>query len=770
MIRLLLLVLAALAAAACGSVEIDRVATGSGGSGGGGTGGTGGGGGEGCPDDPAFFTEHLWEPLFAPKCLTCHVEGGLAASTRLVFVPYGSPDWLEKNQATFRSVAQIDTETGPLLLLKPTGQHPDGHGGGTVVVPGSRLDEDLRHLVAWVRGEVESCTPPEVVACEDVSGPRLLRRLTHAEYRRTVADLLGLEAERAATFAPDPMIRGFSNDAAALQVDPLLADQYRASAEAIAAAAVTSRLDEILPCHRTEQASCAADFVHDFGQRAFRRPLTTEEQRRYADLFLETAQEDGFAEGLRWVIAAFLQSPHFLYRSELGARADDGSFALGPFEIASQLSYLFTGTMPDQALFDAAASGALATPAGVRAQVERLAADPRSQEAMASFFASWLQLERLADVPRDAATYPELTPAIRAAMQGEIARLVADLAASDATLADALDLQHTWVTDELAAYYGIDPGTAPADEAGFRRVETTGTPYGGLLTVGGLLMTHALPNSSSPIHRGKLIRERFLCHELPPPPASMNVSPPPMDPALSTRERYAQHASDGACSSCHDLVDPIGFAFEHFDGDGRWREKDGAHAIDDSGEIVHSVSTDGTFDGVAGLAAKLGASEEVEGCYTTLWTTYALGLGESDGLACALGQKLPGAGIATLRAGTTELAHFRSRSGGEDEGDAPGPAADPGPVTIDWAPAPVVFVLTETGRWTGSACFDASVTNNGGEPLTWRIEERLEGTLNNIWNAEAAPGTDGRTIFTGASWNATLAPGAMAEFGFCVDL
>ena len=753
-------------------------ATGGGPGGGGGGSGPGGGGGplgEGCDDDPAFFADRVWKPILAPRCITCHAANGAASGTRLVLVPESNPDWLAINQAAFRKVARLSHEGESLLLLKPTGRHPEGHTGGKVVEPGSQAARDLEHLVAWVRGEVDCgdgtgiTDPPEVI-CEDESGPRMLRRLSHAEYRRTVADLLGLEAERAQTFAPDPSVRGFANDAAALQVDPLLADQYRASAEELAEAAVATRLDRILPCRRDESAACAAQLIHDFGMQAFRRPLTTAEQQRYADLFVEVAEEDGFAEGARWVIAAILQSPHFLYRSELGIRGEDGAFALGPWEIATQLSYLFTGSMPDRALREAAASGALATEAGLRAQIERLAADPRAQETMASFFESWLELERLETVPRDTATYPELTPAIRQAMRGEIARVVADLVAADGTLADALTLERSYMTDELAAFYGVAPGSGPADAEGFRLVQTGGTPHRGLLALGGVLMTHALPSGSSPIHRGLLVRERFLCNELPPPPANLNTAPPPVDPEKSTRERYAQHGSDEACATCHDLIDPIGFAFEHFDGAGRWREKDGAHEIDDSGAILHSVSTDGTFHGVAGLAAKLAESKEVERCFTGLWTSFALGIARGEGYACMLEGKLPeGAGVASLRSAVAELAHFRSRTGGSDEGDSPAPAVDPGPVAIAFEPPTVSFVITETGRWGSRYCVEVAVENRDDEPLVWQVETEVEGTITDLWSAVSAPGTGGKTLFSGVSWNNELGPGGTASFGWCAE-
>lgn len=787
--RLLCVLFAAMLLAGCSSVVIDPVdgaagggagtgGSGSGGGGGdGGIGGTGGSGGvddEGCPDDPQVFRERIWEPLFRPTCLACHNASGAARTTRFVLVGEDDPDWLDKNQRTFREVAFLEYDGTPLLLLKPTMLHPDGHGGGRLIDPGSDDYLAFERLVRWIRGELESCSlDPVTESCSDGGGPRMLRRLTHAEYRNTVRDLLGLGSERAQTLVPDGVVGGFDNNAGALQVGDLLADQYRTVAEELAEAAVATRLNVLIPCHATGDGGCAASFIHDFGKRAFRRPLTEAEQQRYAGIFVAAADAGGsLRDGVQWVIAAMLQSPHFLYRSELGRRGGDGAFALDPWEVASELSYLFLQTMPDDELFAAAESGALLEPGGVGAQAERLAADPRADATMVRFVESWLHLDRLVNVPRDAATYPDLTPAIRAAMRGEIARLVEESVRAGASLADLLSADHTYVTDALAAYYGIDPGTGEADAEGFRRVELAGTPYGGLLRTGGLLTTHALPNSSSPIHRGKLIRERFLCQEMPPPPSNLNTSPPPMDPSRSTRERYAQHSSDDACFGCHQLIDPIGFAFEHFDGAGRYREDDGGHPVDDSGEILHSTKTDGTFHGVAELSQKLAASEEVRSCTARMWTAWATGL-ENGALACALDRQLGENGsLSGARLALAESTSFRLRHGGAAEGDAPGPLEDPGPVAIEWQPpqqSGVTLDLQETSRWASGACFDGTAVNHDPVAVTWRIAAELEGTVDNIWNAAAERGDGDTWWFSGAEWNAVLQPGGTASFGFCTS-
>jgi hypothetical protein len=727
----------------------------------------------GCPDDDALFRERVSTPLLQATCVTCHIAGGAAQKTRFVLKPGTDAATLKHNEGVFRAASALELNGEPLLLLKPTGRAPDGHGGGRVVEPGSRKEADLKLVVAWMRGEVPACRAPETISCDDPRGPRLLRRLTHDELRNTVRDLTGLTSDQIASFATDEVIGGFRNNAHALDVGPLLADQYRTAAEELGAAAAT-KLDALAPCHADGTAACVQTFVTTFGKRAFRRPLTAEELTRYRTLFAAAAADDGFAGGVRWVVTAMLQSPHFLYRSELGAKEADGSFALTPYEVATELSYLFLGTMPDAALFAAADTGALATPEGLKTQVLRLSLDPRASATLVQFVDQWLVLDRLPNVPRDAVTYPDLTPAVRGAMAGEIHRVVADLVAGKKTLADALDGKQTFVTDALADYYGLPHGTGPADAEGFKRVDLTGTPYGGLLTLGGLLTTYALPSGSSPIHRGKLVRERFLCQDLPPPPSNLNTSPPAVDPSLSTRERYGAHAKQPQCATCHQLMDPIGFAFEHFDGAGRYRLMDGTHAIDDSGEIVQSTASDGTFHGVQELGARLAASPDVAACYTRQWTTYAAGV-DGEGLSCALRRKLPvSPDFETIRDTLTQLAHFTARTGEADEQDAPGahpeplPAPDPGTVATPPGPGGVSLTFEDQSRWTTGACLDAHVHNGTGAAVEWDVVADPGGAITNVWDATASPGPGG-VHFTGVAWNHALAAGATADFGFCVS-
>ncbi|MEZ4473523.1 MAG: DUF1592 domain-containing protein [bacterium] len=597
--------------------------------------------------------------------------------------------------------------------------------------------------------------PPPTADC-DTPPRRVLRRLTHAEYARTVSDLLGVTVDATEAFGADPRADVFSNDAEALRVTTLLADQYRTVAEDVA-----SQVDPGI-LGTCDDRGCAA-LVRAQGRRLFRRPLTQEEAARYRAL-AEAAQAEGESpdDVARLVLAALLQSPHFLYRTELGRR-DGEVFVLTGYELATALAYLIWGSAPDDALLDAAGLGELDDADGRAASVERLLADPRATAAVQGFVRDWLGLERLPQVNRDPEVYPTLTPALRASMAEETDRVVARLWAADAPLAELLTGAATEVDDALAAHYGLPP-VGP----GFQPVERPADQAAGVLTHASVLTTWALPLGSSPIHRGLFVRERLLCQDLPPPPANLNTAPPAVDPRRSTRERYAQHADDPSCSGCHGLIDPIGFAFEHFDGIGRYRERDGEHAIDATGRIVGSRDSNGEFDGAGALARHLAASPEVARCHATQWLRMA-----SGGVEGACADALDGDRLRGPLEGILARPTFGLRTGEPGELDVPGdpPGQEPEPEP-EPEPPPAVgarLALERVSEWATGYCANGRVTNDGDMRLRWRVQADIQGTIDNLWNAQADADT-GLVHFIGMDYNAELEPGQSADFGFCARL
>jgi len=735
-----------------------------------------------CPTDEEFFAA-LVDPWVGSRCGSCHTVDGAASESG--FFLDGDRDG---RFAAFAALAASTVDDSPLLLLKPTDTHPDGHGGGQVLTSSSPEYADLVAFVGRLRDEIDDCGDgdasgaPGIDDCEAPEpGPRVLRRLSHVEYGNTVRDLLGLSSRPELGFATDDEVHGYLNAAGALDIPPLLLEQYRDAAEELSDAAVAQRFDELMPCPETSTL-CAAEFVEEFGRRAWRRPLTEADRDRYLGIFVAAAEDEGFRAGIRWVIAGLLQSPHFLYRSELGQEGADG-FTLSDWELATELSYLVLQTTPDDLLLDAAQAGELSTPEGLGDQLERLTATDGASRTMEQFVGHWLLLDRLPIVARDPQLFPSFTAGVRSAMAGETDRMVRDALAQGGGLTELLSSDATFLNPELAAFYDIPLGDGPPDDEGFVRTDTSGTGRGGLLASGALLTVHGLPTGSSPIHRGVLVRERLLCQDLPPPPANVDASPPPVDPELSTRERYAAHSDVHECASCHSMIDPIGFAFEHFDGVGRWRDTEGPHTIDATGEIVGSPSSDGTFDGVQELQAHLAGAADVEPCFAEQWLRFGTGLADELGcstLPLADAVAATGGRLDAVYSGIAGLPHFRTRLGEPGELDAPdvGPGTLPGLDDDTEFPdeggssgggTPGLSTSMTLDDWGTGYCANVDVTNDGTEPVLWEVVLPFDGTVSNVWNATMTDLGGGQYGFVGVEWNASVAGGATVGFGLCAN-
>jgi len=743
--------------------------------------------GPGCPDDAAFFQDQIYTPILGQKCIVCHAEGGLAKQSHLVLDPSGTPEAQTANFETVRDVARMNVNGQSVLLLRPTGMHPDGHTGGQVIDLGGPAYKALSAFVDRVtKGKCDSADLPSCDA--PARGNRMLRRLSRSEYDATVHDLFGIPSAWGEGFSPDTVVNGFDNNASALVVSPLLADQARRAAEEIADKVFQSP-GALLPCDpATGDAACAAAFVDTFGKRAFRRPLETADHDRYMALYTLVATDDGFLEGVKTVLSAMLQSPHFLYRTELGGAAQDGVVKLTPHEIASELSYLFWGTLPDAELFAAADANKLGTPEEIASQAERLLADPRSDAVLDRFVDQWLLVGNVVNVPKDASVYPDLTPSVRAGMRDEIRALYRRVLRGETpTLPALFASKKTYVSPDLATYYGL-PSDGSTDADGLLEVDLTGTERAGLLTQGALLATHAHPNDSSPIHRGKLVRTRLLCQKLPPPPAGFNVQPPPLDPDLTTRERYIAHSTVEPCKSCHELMDPIGFGFERFDGAGRYRSEENGKPIDASGEIVQSPATNGAFDGVAGLSTMLAESPDTAACFSLQWLRFAYGIEESVDTQClvqgvAQDFEKDGLRLDTLLTSLVQTAHFLERKADPDVSDTPssggagggggdtggagqgasgqGGMGGGGPVSQD-----LTVTVHQDSQWQAGHCDTVTVLNAGAATVTWQITLAVDGTITDLWNAKSTPAGD-KLQFEGVDYNAVLDAGESTTFGYC---
>jgi len=479
-----------------------------------------------------------------------------------------------------------------------------------------------------------------VPTCTDAStakpGRSPLRRLNLAEYARTVHDLLGVDTSMVtSTFPPDNTGLGFTNNADVLSVTSLQAEAYMTASEQFATAAVAN-LATLLPCDpmKAGEDACAKQFIAAFGLRAFRRPLTADETTTFTGLYTTGRTGGALADGVALVIEGMLQSADFLYRVE----ATDPTAPLtatspvAPYELATRLSYFLWGTLPDQTLFDAAAGNQLATADQVKTQVTRMLADPRAHQAVASFHGEWLSTGVVRGVDKDKTMFPEFTDAIRADMQQEIATFLDQVFWGDGKFETLMTAPYSYMNAELATFYGVAAPTG----TGFQKVMLDPTQRAGIITSPAILASNAKPNQTSPVLRGKFVREQFLCQQLPSPPPNLVIVVPQVTPGSTTRQRFAMHEQQSSCAACHKLMDGMGLGFERYDPLGRWRTQDQGLPIDASGTIVATDDINGDFVGGVALAQKLAMSTEARGCFVREWFRFANGRSEIPADQCTL--------------------------------------------------------------------------------------------------------------------------------------
>jgi hypothetical protein len=469
------------------------------------------------------------------------------------------------------------------------------------------------------------------------------RLLTRAQYDNSVRDLFGglLTRDYAKPFPPENQVLGFSTNAVFNRVSALLAEKQMTVAETISDDAMPL-LGEILPCSATSaDRACAESFVDDFGPRAFRRPLSTDERDLMLGLYDQTVDRDGFTGAVRLVIQAFLQSPQFLYRFESGltevtdAAGTTVAYQPTEYELASRLSYLLWNTMPDAPLFEAAAEGRLSSEQGLVDEASRMLDDPRARDGVSDFYRQFLKLDRLKGIARDLDGAPtDLGDSWRYSLDYFTGHVFSN---EGGNLNALLTSSTVFLNDALAPLYGVPvpDGLAPGQ---FFRVDMQAEHRVGLLSQPALMALYAHPDQSAPVQRGVFVRDALLCQPPPPPPPTVNNNPPDPDPSLTTRQRFSVHTQDPQCSTCHQYIDPIGLSLEEFDQLGRYRDTENGMPVDVSGDItgVHEDAIQGPFNGAAELGQRLADSVQVKQCLVTQWYRYGMGRVEQQEDLCSM--------------------------------------------------------------------------------------------------------------------------------------
>lgn len=435
--------------------------------------------------------------------------------------------------------------------------------------------------------------------------PTTMRLITAEQYANTLQHLFGEDIDLSSAHFPLlPRIDGLvSLGTAKAEMTPSALEAFNRSARSVAAQVVdASHRGLLMPCAPRiidqPDPACAGEFLSRVGRFLFRRPLTAEELETYVAIAKDAAVSRGdFYEGIAYSLAGMMTSPRFLYIADVSEPDPErpGGARLDAYSKASRLSLFLWDALPDDELIAAAESGALHDDEELRQQIDRMLQSPRSELGVRAFFGDLLQFQDFETVTKDAIIYPAFTFQASQVVHEQALRMITDhLLVRREDYRDLFTTDQTFVNRALGAVYHTPvPIKAASSEWVPYRVDSDKSA--GLLTSLSFMTSHSHPGRSSPTLRGKALREIFLCQKVPAPPPTVDFTLfEDLSGKQTARERLKAHAVTPACSGCHRLTDPIGLAFENYDGAGQFRSEENGAAID----------TTGVFDGqpIGGIA------------------------------------------------------------------------------------------------------------------------------------------------------------------------
>jgi hypothetical protein len=464
--------------------------------------------------------------------------------------------------------------------------------------------------------------------------PARIRRLTNFEYADSIKQLLpyATAVDFTDRIAVDARQKDFTRNEDQ-RVDPVIAGQYQELAEEIAAEAVGDHLTELVPCAAQEETrECASEFIDVFAPRAYRRLITDEDRTALLTVYDAGIEGGAFKDGIELVLQAIFQSASFLYHTEIGdGTGDDGLVRLTNYEIAAEMAYLLAGQPPDDELIRAAGAGELTDPEKRSEQAYRILADGngRGLYQMRRLVMEWLGIDGVTNLAKNAEKFPDWSEQ-RFAFLEETNSFINDVMQNGAKVSELLAADYTYIPNNadyaalLGEFYGV-----PTPPAG-RFTVPDGTRKG-ILTQPSFLARRAHENDSAPVLRGVAVLRRVMCVPVGDPGAlNLMVVPPAPDPALTTRERFAIHAEDPACSSCHDAIDGVGFTYESFDAIGQYRTMENDRPIDTSGSVGGGTDMDGDYASSVELAGALATSDRVKECFAKNFYRFASAQHDED--------------------------------------------------------------------------------------------------------------------------------------------
>lgn len=439
-----------------------------------------------------------------------------------------------------------------------------------------------------------------------------LRRLTRAELQNTLDDIFPqVKGKWAVAFSEvKSLTLGFDNDPALLTVGGQVAEKLLETAESVATAVTADDvLPNLLPCAKSSpDRACAQTFLNDYGRRLFRRPLTQADQDRYLAFFDGRLAASDFKTALRWMTIGLIQSPHAIYRREIGARQGD-EYQLSQHEIATELAYMFTGTTPSAELLAQADAGQFQTPEQLVSAAQQLLATPTGRDTVHRFFRLWLGYDQVPHSLPNVSGYETISPTLVQETRKLIEEVVLNQRGNTADLLTA-PYSMPAVATATNFYQGW-----PVPSADYEKVMRPAGQGIGVLAQASVIAAHSHEKASSPTLRGLMVFERLLCGTRPQVPDNVPTLVEASPGQKTTRQRYEeQHMSAGtACRACHQMFDPLGFGFEHFDEAGRYRETEGGLPINSSGTLTQGEKQV-SFEGLDDLASNLATQPGVGAC------------------------------------------------------------------------------------------------------------------------------------------------------------
>jgi hypothetical protein len=475
--------------------------------------------------------------------------------------------------------------------------------------------------------------PPDPSAC--AAPAARIWALTPEQYVRTVKSVLP-----GATLTADALAgalgaqQGFSNVASRLGLTEPYVGQLLELGYGLASTA-TADPAKLAPCLAMPAPTdaCVKDFVTGFAGRGFRRDLAPAEVDALVMQYRKAAADTKAA--LRELVMAVVTSPSFLFRTELGPEgAKPGVVTLTSFEKASALSYFLTDGPPDTELLAAARMNALETKVQLEAQTRRLLSKADTAVGFTKFTSEAYQTHAVLSVDKDVKVFPDWKDPIDADLAAEADGLLRQVIWSeDGKLPTLFTAPFSMLNTRLAKLYGV---TDAVPATGSAKVNLPAGQRAGLFTLGAIQASLAEPDDTNAVQRGLFVRENLLCQQIPDPPADLAVVPPPLDGKNTMRERLAHHSAEARCMACHQLLDPLGLAFEIYDGIGKYRTMDVGKPIDASGKLTNATPEGAPFANAVELMKLLSTSPDVASCFVTTAFRYTHGRPAGAQDACAV--------------------------------------------------------------------------------------------------------------------------------------